>query len=98
MRGAAVVVGTWPVTVVRRRAAGAGVAVAADAVVPSALGCSGAAAFWTCEAANALMPVKVVRVIPVTIARKTYVERKRALGFFVGVVIGVGDHAGPAGA
>lgn len=85
MRGAAVVVGTRFVTVVRVRAVGAGVLVAV-AVVPSALGLSGAAAFCRCVAAKALMPVKVVRVMPVTIARNTVVERMNAVDFF-GVVM-----------
>lgn len=83
-------------TVVRERAAGA--AVGADVAVPFAPGCSGAAALWTCDAANALMPVNAVRVIPVTSARKTYVERTRALGLFVDALIRVEDHAGGAGA
>jgi hypothetical protein len=80
VRGAAVVVGTLPVTVVPRvvavRDVGAGVAVAAvDAVVVDTAGWSGAAAFWTCVAAKALIDASDVSVVAVAIARRITAER-----------------------
>jgi hypothetical protein len=72
-----VVVVTPDVTVLRRvvvvlAAVGAGVATAATVPV---VGFSGAFTFWTCVAANALMPVKDDTVIAVAAARRTSVER-----------------------
>ena len=97
MRGAAVVVGTRPVVVLRFRAVGAGVgvAVAIDVVPPSALGLSGAAAFCMCVAAKALMPVKVVKMMPVTIARSATGERRSGVGFTGRPVMRLGDHDVP---
>lgn len=98
MRGAAVVVGTVPVLVLRMRAVGAGVAVATDDVVASEVGRNGAAGFWTCVAANALMPVKLVKVMPATIARSANAERIGGVGFAAGPFIGLDDHGGAAAA
>lgn len=98
MRGAAVVVGIRFVTVVRVRAVGEGVAVAVAEPVPSAVGWSGAAAFWMCDAANALTPVNVVNVTPVTSARSAYLERMSEGFFDDRSFMVIGDHAGAAGA
>ncbi len=80
MRGATPVVGTRPVDVNRFRgvAVGAGVACVCDDV--SALGFRGAAGFWMWVAANALIPVKVVRVIPAMSARSAVDERMIGVG------------------
>ncbi len=81
MRVAAVVVVTRPVSVVVRdivvRVVGAGVTatVCADALVPEDEGCSGAALFCTCVAANAVIDASDVNVAAVASARRTMPER-----------------------
>jgi len=86
------VVPTPEVTVVRRRPV---VVVDVDVVVPGVLvvarddvvvavvadGCSGAFVFWTCDAANAVMPESDVRVIAVAIPRRIALDRTSGLGF-----------------
>jgi hypothetical protein len=80
---AVVVVVVAPVIVVDRRvvvdvlptAAGAAVAVGVAAVVVVAAdGCSGAAAFCRCVAANEVMPPSDVRVIAVATPRRSTLE------------------------
>ena len=86
MRALAVVVVTDDVIVVRRLvdvvARGVAVGAAATVVVDGADGCSGAAVFWTCVAAKAVMPPTERKVTPVAMARSATLEvmRGRLLG------------------
>jgi hypothetical protein len=87
VRAAVVVVVTRPVSVVERvvvvRAVGAAVALTIDVVVAGA-GWSGAALFWTCVAANALMLASEESVAAVAIARSTTPERMSGERFTMG--------------
>ena len=90
MRAVPVVVTTPGVTVVRRRAAvGVGVATAATVVPSGAVGLSGAAVFWTCVAANAVMLVAESSVTAVANPRSARLELMS--GVFLGME--TGDHA-----
>jgi hypothetical protein len=97
VRAVVVVVGTPPVIVVRRLdvpvpfvavdgvLVGIAVAVAVDTVVAGAVGLSGAASFWTCVAANAVIEAREVRVTAVARERRSSDERMSGARSGIGI-------------